>query len=107
MYRIATNESINFIRKNKKHSVLIRESTENYLLSRLTADTNINGSKLQIELQKAIAKLPEKQRHIFNMRYFEELKFKDIAEILGITEGGVKSSYHFAEKKIKDQFKVD
>lgn len=107
IYRIATNEAINFIRKNKKHRNLVRESTENYLSNILVSDTSIDGDELQINLQKAIIKLPDRQRLIFNMRYFEEIKFKDIAVILNLSEGGVKSTYHIAEKKIKDFFKND
>jgi len=73
----------------------------------LESDSEINGNKLQIDLQKAVLKLPERQRLIFNMRYFEEIKFKDIATILKLSEGGVKSSYHVAEKKIRQFFKTD
>lgn len=101
MYRIATNESINFIRKNKKHQILVRESTEEYLLARLKTDDWIEGDKLSMALQRATAKLPEKQRIIFNLRYYEETKFKDIAVILNISEGGVKSTYSVARKKVE------
>jgi len=107
IYRIATNEAINFIRKNKKHKNLVRESTENYLANILVSDSSIDGEELQLNLQKAIIKLPDKQRLIFNMRYYEEIKFKDIALILNLSEGGAKSTYHIAEKKIKDFFKDD
>jgi RNA polymerase sigma-70 factor (ECF subfamily) len=107
IYRIATNEAVNFLRKNRKHKILVRESTENYLANLLESDSEINGDKLQIDLQKAVLKLPEQQRLIFNMRYFEEIKFKDIASILKLSEGGVKSSYHVAEKKIRQFFKTD
>ena len=107
IYRIASNESLNYIRKNKKHKFLVRESTENYLAEILSGDPYINGEEIQIKLQKAIIKLPDKQRLIFNMRYFEEIKFKEIATILELTEGGVKSSYHIAEKKIREYLKPD
>ena len=107
IYRIATNEAINFIRKNKKHKHLIRESTENYLANILASDTLIDGDELQIKLQNEVIKLPDQQRLIFNMRYFEGIKFKEIASILKITEGGAKSTYHIAEKKIKEFFKND
>jgi len=107
IYRIATNEAINFIRRNKKHKYLVRESTENYLSNLLISDSFIDGDEIQLNLQKVVVKLPDQQRLIFNMRYFEEIKFKDIAAILNLSEGGVKSTYHIAEKKVKDFFKTD
>ena len=107
IYRIATNESLNHIRKNKKRKIFSTSGDEEYLLSKLETDPWISGDEIQLKLQKEVAKLPERQRLIFNMRYFEDLKFKDIAAILKQTEGGIKSSWHIAEKKIKESFKTD
>lgn len=102
IYRIATNESLNHIRKNKKHNLLKSESTEEYLVGLLVSEKQISGDEIQMKLQKAILKLPDQQRIVFNMRYFDNIKFKDIALIMSLSEGGVKSNYHFAEKKVRE-----
>lgn len=105
IYRIATNESLNFIRKNKKHVHGRIESDETYLQNLIKADGDMKGDEIQKLLQAIITKLPEKQRLIFNMRYYDHIKFKEIAKILDLTEGGVKSSYHLAEKKVREMLK--
>ncbi len=105
IYRIATNESLNHIRKNRKKKLFASENQEQYLLNLLSNETYINSEEIQMKLQKAIIKLPDQQRLIFNMRYFDHIKFKEMAEILELTEGGVKSNYHIAEKKIKEFLK--
>ena len=103
LFKIAVNESINFINK-EKHKIqgVGDESEENLLLGNLVADTYFDGDDLQLELQKAISKLPEKQRLVFNMRYYEEMKYEDMSEILGTSVGALKASYHHAVKKITD-----
>jgi len=101
MYRIATNESITLINKNAKRLQITNEEHQNRAINNLTADVYFEGDAIQLKLQKAIATLPEKQQLVFNMRYFDDLKYKDIAEILETSEGALKASYHIAAKKIE------
>ncbi|MCB0471757.1 MAG: RNA polymerase sigma factor [Flavobacteriaceae bacterium] len=101
MYRIATNEAITFINKRAKESQvdvseLIASRAEN-----LKADTYFDGDDIQLKLQKAIAILPQKQQLVFNMKYFDEMKYQDMAEILDTSVGALKASYHHAVKKIE------
>ena len=74
------------------------------LINAIEADTNVDGDALALELRKAIATLPEKQRIVFNMRYYDEMKYEQMAEILGTSVGALKSSYHLAVKKIEQYF---
>lgn len=101
LYRIATNESLTYInRKKKKSSVQI--STEDYdLTKKLEADTYFEGDKLQIHLQNAIASLPDKQKTVFLLRYYDEMKYEDMSEMLDTSVGALKASYHHAVKKIE------
>ena len=101
IYRIATNESLNFLRKQKLRTILSLDSSDSILVKKLESDENFNGDKIQTALQKAIIKLPEKQRVVFNLRYFDEMKYEDIAEITGTSVGALKASYHHAYNKIK------
>tara|TARA_R110000796_G_scaffold120442_1_gene234559 strand:- start:1005 stop:1547 length:543 start_codon:yes stop_codon:yes gene_type:complete len=101
LYRIATNESITLINKNAKRLQITNEEYQTKAINNLTADVYFEGDDIQLKLQKAIAKLPQKQQLVFNMRYFEDLKYKDMAEILETSEGALKSSYHIAAKKIE------
>jgi RNA polymerase sigma-70 factor (ECF subfamily) len=101
MYRIATNESINHINKNAKRLKISNEEVQNNAINNLKADVYFEGSDIQIKLQKAIATLPSKQQLVFNMRYFDDMKYKDIADVLETSEGALKASYHIAAKKIK------
>lgn len=102
LYRIATNESITFINKKAKQLQITSEEVQQLAIQNLQADVYFEGDEIQIKLQKAIATLPEKQQLVFNMKYFQELKYKDISEILETSEGALKSSYHIAVKKIED-----
>ncbi len=102
LYKIAVNESINFINKEKQRQNLTEEEDDSFLLKNLEADPYFDGDALQAELQKAIAALPEKQRLVFNMRYYDEMKYEEISEILGTSVGGLKASYHHAMKKITE-----
>ncbi|MBQ0025045.1 MAG: RNA polymerase sigma factor [Bacteroidales bacterium] len=97
LYRIATNETINFLRKQRIKSV-VRPSD---LASKLVSDPSFRGDSIQFELQKAIAKLPPRQKAVFVMRYYQDLPYKKISQILGVTESALKASYHFACEKIK------
>ncbi|WP_179008359.1 RNA polymerase sigma factor [Winogradskyella forsetii] len=101
LYRIATNESITLINKNAKRLQITNEEHQNRAINNLTSDVYFEGDAIQLKLQKAIATLPQKQQLVFNMRYFEELKYKDMAEILDTSEGALKASYHIAAKKIE------
>jgi RNA polymerase sigma-70 factor (ECF subfamily) len=102
MYRIATNESITFINKNAKRLQTTNEEAQQLAINNLTSDVYFEGDAIQLKLQKAIATLPEKQQLVFNMKYFEDIKYKDMAEILETSEGALKASYHIAVKKIED-----
>lgn len=101
MYRIATNEALTFLKQKSKLSGISSETLQNKTLDNLEADVFFDGNEIQLKLQKAVALLPEKQQLIFKMKYFEELKYEEISEILGTSVGGLKASYHIAVKKIE------
>lgn len=101
MYRIATNESITYINKKAKRLQISNEEVQKLTINNLTSDVYFEGDEIQLKLQQAIATLPEKQQLVFNMKYFEDLKYKDISEILETSEGALKASYHIAVKKIE------
>ena len=103
VYKIATNEALNFLRKKKVRSILQMESLENVLWKKIDEDPYFNGNEVQRQLHKAIQKLPEKQRLVFNLRYFDELSYNEISEILNTSPGSLKASYHHAYVKIKDE----
>ncbi len=105
MYRIATNESITFINKRAKENNVDISDYQYNLVSNLDNDLHFDGDEIQIILQKAIKTLPTKQQLVFNMKYFDELKYKEISEILETSEGALKASYFHAVKKIEDYIK--
>lgn len=107
IYRIATNEALNHLRKSKRRFFLPIGDIEYELTSSLDADVYYNGDDIELKLQKAILKLPKKQRLVFNMKYFEEMKFKDISEIMKVSIGSLKAQYHHAVKKIEKFVKED
>lgn len=100
MYRIATNEAITFINQKAKKLQITSEELQQKSLLRLEEDVFFEGSEIQLKLQKAIATLPQKQRLIFNMKYFDDITYEELSEILETSVGGLKSSYHLAVKKI-------
>ncbi|HPF11306.1 MAG TPA: sigma-70 family RNA polymerase sigma factor [Flavobacteriaceae bacterium] len=102
MYRIATNEAITFINKKAKKHMVSSEELQQQALTRLEADVYFEGTEIQLKLQKAIASLPEKQRLVFNMKYFDDLTYEELSGILDTSVGGLKSSYHLAVKKITE-----
>ena len=102
LYRIAINESITFVNKQRKERQLSGDDPDSWLLDSVEADEYFDGDELQKTLQEAIVTLPEKQRLIFNMRYFDEMKYEEISEILGTSVGALKASYHIAAKKIEE-----
>jgi len=103
MYRIATNESLSFLGKKARHLGISNEEWIEKQVENLESDVFFDGDEMQLKLQKIIATLPEKQRLVFNMRYFEEMKYEKMSEILETSVGGLKASYHHAVKKIKNK----
>ena len=101
MYRIATNEAISFLNKRSKLNKVDNIDLQNQMVENLIADEYFDGNEIQLKLQMALATLPQKQRIIFNMKYFDNMKYKDISDILDTTVGGLKASYHHARKKIE------
>ncbi len=102
MYRIATNESITHLNKKAKINRIDNPTLQLQMVENLHADVYFDGDEIQIKLQKALATLPEKQRLVFNMKYFDNMKYKDISEILDTSVGALKASYHHARKKIEN-----
>lgn len=101
LFKIAINESINFLNRERKRTNTSEGGEDLFLLDKIEADPYFDGNELQMELQKAIARLPEKQKLVFNMRYFDDMKYEEISEILGTSVGALKASYHHAVKKIE------
>jgi RNA polymerase sigma-70 factor (ECF subfamily) len=101
LYQIATNEAINFLKKKRTKFLIPIVDVEAQLSEKLEDDNYFSGDEIQIKLQKALLTLPEKQRIVFNMRYFDELSYEEISEILGTSVGALKASYHHAMKKIE------
>ena len=106
LYRIATNESLTFLKKQRSRYFLPLGDYQQQLERTLESDPHFDGDELQLKLQKAIISLPEKQRLVFNMKYFEEMKYEDMSDILGTSVGALKASYHHAMKKI-EQYMTD
>ncbi|MCB9203134.1 MAG: RNA polymerase sigma factor [Flavobacteriales bacterium] len=106
IYRITTNETITFLNKKAKEKHISYDDYIQNKAKNLYADDFFSGEEIDTILQKALAQLPQQQNLIFKMRYYDELKFSEIAEILTLSEGGVKSSYHIAQKKIEELVKV-
>lgn len=105
IYRIATNECMTFLKQKKAREMLSFDDLEVRLSERLESDPLFSGDMIQKRLQKAILTLPEKQRLVFNMKYFDSLKYEEISEILGTSVGALKASYHHAVKKIENYLK--
>jgi RNA polymerase sigma-70 factor (ECF subfamily) len=102
VYRIATNEAITFINNKAKRSKLTSAELQSKLVDNLQSDVYFEGDEIQLKLQKALVILPEKQQLVFKMKYFEELKYEEISEILGTSVGALKASYFHAVKKIEE-----
>lgn len=107
IYRIATNETLNWLGKQKVRAALKFESLDTSLTDKIDEDPYFNGDEAQRLLFKAIARLPKKQKSVFCMRYFDDLPYDDISEILGTSVGALKASYHFAVEKIKSEIEPD
>jgi len=102
LYRIASNESLSQLSKKKRRFLLPFNDVEKELSMKVDSQAGPNALQIEIKLQKAILKLPEKQRLVFNMKYFDHLKYEEISEILGTSVGALKASYHHAVKKIEE-----
>ena len=107
MYRIATNEALTFLKKRQRKQAWSIDEMNNDLENKLTSSSYIDGDEIQMKLQKAILTLPEKQRLVFNMKYFDEMKYEDISEAIGTSVGGLKANYHLAVKKIEEYLSED
>ena len=103
LFRIAINESLSFLEKKRQNISISNDAIED-LASQLMSDPFFDGDETQALLQKAIAQLPEKQRAVFNLKYFQEMKYEDMSQMLGTSIGALKASYHHAVKKITDFF---
>ncbi|MCW4451683.1 sigma-70 family RNA polymerase sigma factor [Kaistella sp. BT6-1-3] len=104
LYRIATNESLQQLNKMKKMQKLDEDAE--YLLQNLVADNvSAEADEIQVLLQKAIHSLPEKQKLVFNMRYYEDLPYEEISKILDMSVGTLKTNYHYAKQKVEDYIK--
>jgi|TARA_R110000868_G_C10543154_1_gene735149 RNA polymerase sigma factor (sigma-70 family) len=105
MYRIATNEALTFLKNKSKNLGVTNSEIQEVLVNKLETDVYFEGDYIQLQLQKAIATLPDKQKLVFNMKYFQELKYEEISEILETSVGALKASYHLAAKKIESFLK--
>ena len=102
--RIAINESLDFMRKKKNHMIVSMDD-EGGVASMLMSDNYFDGDETEAQLQEAIAQLPDVQRTVFNLRYYDEMKYSEISKVLNTSEGALKASYHIAVKKISEFFK--
>lgn len=102
LYKIAINECITFLNRQRNQNNVSLDDADTFLLERLKGDEFFDGDEAQAKLQAAIVRLPEKQRLVFNMKYFEEMKYDDMSEILGTSVGALKASYHHAVKKVEE-----
>jgi RNA polymerase sigma factor (sigma-70 family) len=107
LYRIATNESLNFLEKKKKRFFINIDDHEEVMLNYINSSPLISGSEIEKKLQKALLVLPEKQRLVFNLKYFEDMGYEEISNITGTSVGALKASYHHAVKKIENDLKSE
>lgn len=105
LYRIATNETLTFLEQKKKRSSVSLSDVESGLSNKIMADKDFDGNKLEWKLQLGIQQLPEKQRVVFQLRYYDEMPYEEMSRVLETSEGALKASYHHAVKKIEDYIK--
>ncbi len=106
IYRIATNEALNFLKKRQRRQAVSMDDVYQELENTLCQSDHIDGDEIQMKLQKALLKLPDKQRLVFNMRYFDDLKYDEMSEITGTSVGALKASYHLAVKKVEESLSM-
>lgn len=104
LYKIAINESLTFLEKERRKQSIELDDSDKGMTNQVMADEEIDGEQLSAKLNAAVADLPEKQRLVFNMKYFEDMKYEDMSQILGTSVGALKASYHLAVKKIENYF---
>lgn len=102
LYRIATNECLTFLEQQKRKSAVSFTDVEEGLSNKIKAESNFDANRLEWKLQLAIQQLPEKQRLVFNLRYYDEMPYEEMSKVLETSEGALKASYHHAAKKIED-----
>lgn len=102
LYRIATNESLTFLEQQKRKAAVSLSDVENGLEDKLRAERNFDSNKIEWKLQLAMQQLPDKQRTVFNLRYYDEMPYEEMSRVLETSEGALKASYHHAVKKIED-----
>lgn len=105
VFRIATNETLNFLRKEKVRSLLRFQSSDAEIERKIDSDPYFNGTEAERALSKEIAKLPEKQRIVFIMRYYDDMPYEEISQVLDTSVGSLKASYHIAQEKIREALK--
>lgn len=101
LYRIATNETITFLNQKKKRFSFSLDNVERELSNKLSSGNHFTGNEIEMKLQKALLTLPEKQRVVFNLRYYDEMPYEEMSKVLGTSEGALKASFHHAVKKIE------
>lgn len=104
LYKIAVNESLTHLEKERRRNNVSLDDEESMLVNMIEADKYFDGDELQARFRKAIAQLPDKQRLVFNMRYFDDMKYEEMSDVLGTSVGALKASYHHAVKKIEQYF---
>ena len=104
LYKIAINEAISFLERERRRQSISIDDQQQQLKNEIEADEHIDGDRLALQLRQAVARLPEKQRLVFNMKYYDDMKYEQISEILGTSVGALKTSYHLAVKKIEQFF---
>lgn len=105
LYRIATNESLTFLQQQKRRSAVSLSDVESGLSNKIKADTGFDANRLEWKLQLAIQQLPDKQRAVFNLRYYDEMPYEEMSRVLETSEGALKASYHHAVKKVEEFIK--
>jgi len=105
LYRIATNESLTFLEQRKKRTSVSMDDVESSLSNKIKADENFDANRLEWKLQLAISQLPDKQKAVFNLRYYDEMPYEEMSRVLDTSEGALKASYHHAAKKIEEFIK--
>lgn len=107
LYKIAVNESITFLNRQRAQNQVSIDDQEAFLIEKLESDEYFDSDEIQLKLQKAILSLPEKQRVVFNLRYYDEMPYEEMSEIMGTSVGALKASYHHAAKKVEEFLNKD